>query len=407
MLHGCGGKPAGAALRHAQNRMTTQLDLTNYVAHLREWIRKSSGEDTLSETDYGQLPDNLFNTRALDLFALQFAHNAPYRHFCERRKVRPGRLAHWTQIPAMPASAFKELDLSSLPPEQRTHVFHSSGTSEHRPSRHFHNPDSLAVYEASLAVWFRAHFLEPIEDQASSGRLRMVFLTPLPDAAPHSSLVHMFATVQRKFASPDSPFLGELDAAGAWVVNLQSTLAVLRESISTQQPIGFLGTAFNFVHLLDHMAQSRLRLQLPTGSRILETGGYKGRSRSLGKGKLHELMTECLGVPPSSIVGEYGMSELSSQAYDLSVQSPKPKAQSPVRVFHFPPWARVQIISPETGKEVNEGETGLIRVFDLANVYSVMAIQTEDLATRRGDGFALIGRVKASEPRGCSLMAAS
>jgi hypothetical protein len=65
---------------------------------------------------------------------------------------------------------------------------------------------------------------------------------------------------------------------------------------------------------------------------------------------------------------------------------------------------RVQIISPETGREVAEGETGLIRVFDLANVWSVLAIQTEDLGVRRGDGFELIGRVALTEPRGCSLM---
>ena len=74
--------------------------------------------------------------------------------------------------------------------------------------------------------------------------------------------------------------------------------------------------------------------------------------------------------------------------------------------FHFPPWARVQIISPETGREVGEGETGLIRVLDLANVYSVMAIQTEDLGIRRGDGFTLAGRAVSAEPRGCSLQAA-
>jgi hypothetical protein len=64
----------------------------------------------------------------------------------------------------------------------------------------------------------------------------------------------------------------------------------------------------------------------------------------------------------------------------------------------------VQIISPETGLEVADGETGLIRVFDLANVFSVMAIQTEDLGVRRGDGFELIGRAPLAEARGCSLM---
>jgi hypothetical protein len=54
---------------------------------------------------------------------------------------------------------------------------------------------------------------------------------------------------------------------------------------------------------------------------------------------------------------------------------------------------------------VAEGGTGLIRVFDLANVYSVMAIQTEDLGIRHGDGFALAGRAVLAEPRGCSLLA--
>jgi hypothetical protein len=82
------------------------------------------------------------------------------------------------------------------------------------------------------------------------------------------------------------------------------------------------------------------------------------------------------------------------------------QARSESSVFRFPPWARVQIISPETGREVADGETGLIRIFDLANVFSVAAIQTEDLGVRRGDGFELIGRASFAEPRGCSLMTA-
>src|ERR1019366_974271 len=152
-----------------------------------------------------------------------------------------------------------------------------------------------------------------------------------------------------------------------------------------------------------------------TGSRVMETGGYKNRSRALPKTELHALITERLGVPRENIICEYGMSELSSQAYDNGARGfgreavgdtiPRP-APKPSRLFRFPPWARGQIISPETGGEVAEGETGLIRIFDLANVFSVAAIQTEDLGVRRGDGFELIGRARLAEPRGCSLMTA-
>jgi hypothetical protein len=188
-----------------------------------------------------------------------------------------------------------------------------------------------------------------------------------------------------------------------------------------------LGTAFSFVHLLDFLAEQNLRFQLPANSRVMETGGYKNRSRVLPKTELHALIGERLGVSLENIVCEYGMSELSSQAYagarpssgaatlDLQAASDfqdssresallcPGRARSGQDVFHFPPWARVQIISPETGREVAEGETGLIRVFDLANVFSVAAIQTEDLGIRRGDGFELIGRAQSAEPRGCSL----
>ena len=62
------------------------------------------------------------------------------------------------------------------------------------------------------------------------------------------------------------------------------------------------------------------------------------------------------------------------------------------------------MVSPETGREVGEGETGLIRVLDLANLRSVLAVQTEDLGVRRGDGFELLGRMIEAEPRGCSLI---
>jgi hypothetical protein len=142
----------------------------------------------------------------------------------------------------------------------------------------------------------------------------------------------------------------------------------------------------------------------------METGGYKGRSRQFSRAELRALITDRLGIPPGCIVSEYGMSELSSQAYDRmisSLENSSSECELAVEggLFRFTPWARVQVISTETGGGVADGETGLLRVFDLANVRSVLAVQTEDLAVRHGDGFVLAGRAPKTEPRGCSLMA--
>jgi hypothetical protein len=134
----------------------------------------------------------------------------------------------------------------------------------------------------------------------------------------------------------------------------------------------------------------------------METGGYKGRSRVVAKTELRRLLKKYTAVPDSQIVTEYGMCELSSQAYDGVAGQPR----ASVGIFQFPPWVQTQIISPETGAVSAAGETGLLRIFDPANMYSVMALQTEDLAASRGDGFELLGRAESAEPRGCSLLAA-
>jgi hypothetical protein len=355
-----------------------------------------------------QAQDNEFNELALELFALQFKHNVAYRKICEVRGLTPGVVGHWTQIPVVPAASFKELELTCLAPSERTAVFHSSGTTEQRPSRHFHNADSLAVYETSLWSWFEKNVFA--DSKFKIQNLKLVILTPLPEQAPHSSLVHMFKTVGRKLNGAESVFVGKLTADGAWTLDFEAALASLDGT-----PTLLLGTAFSFVHLLDYLEENNLRFQMPAGSRVMETGGYKNRSRTMSKSELHALITERLGIPQSHIVCEYGMSELSSQAYDGAigrVGCPQPAgwrrgedtALYLRRNFHFPPWARAQIISPETNREVADGETGLIRVFDLANVFSIMAIQMEDLGVRHGDGFELLGRAQFAEPRGCSLM---
>ena len=354
--------------------------------------------------------DEQFDQLELDLFALQFRWNAPYRKLCEARGLTPANVSRWTDVPAVPASAFKELELTSLPADERTKVFHSSGTTGQRPSRHFHDRASLALYEASLLPWFQKHLL-PEWDRAGEGTaagagsgMDFLVLTPPSGEAPHSSLVHMFETVLAKFGSTRSMFCGEVGADSAWSLAHTRADHFLHEASKAGRPVVVMGTAFNFVHLLDGLAGKDRRLTLPPGSRVLETGGYKGRSRALAKSELHGLLSERLGVSADRIVCEYGMSELSSQAYDLSPGFSRTTHHAP-RLLRLPPWARVQIISPESGREVGEGETGLLRVFDLANVRSVLAIQTEDLAVRRGDGFELLGRAIAAEPRGCSLMA--
>jgi hypothetical protein len=375
LARGCGGKPA------FKNRLLDQL--TSLAANIRKFISESVA---LSRDE------SAFNALALEAFRFQFEFNPGYRRYAEFLGFFPECIENYRQIPAIPAAAFKEQVLSVLPELMRRRVFFSSGTTLQKTSRHFHSSETLALYEHSLLAWFEP-FLLPRKKRA-----RFVVLTPSGSETPNSSLVHMFETVAREFGSDGSFFAGHLNPDGSWEVDHEKVLSGLRAGADFGEPILLCGTAFCFVHLCDAIPNSGL--ELPPGSAAFETGGYKGRSRILSKEALHGLISEKFRLPDSRITSEYGMSELSSQAYDRRVGDSAP------RRFQFPPWARVEFISPETAQPVNEGETGLIRVYDLANVGSVLAIQTEDLGRKFGDGFELMGRAVQAEPRGCSSMSA-
>ena len=93
-------------------------ELNSFAARLRSWQTATVAHATRnpdSESD--------FNALALELFALQFNFNAAYRKICEARQLTPKTVAHWTQIPAVPTAAFKELELTSLAPAERTAVY--------------------------------------------------------------------------------------------------------------------------------------------------------------------------------------------------------------------------------------------------------------------------------------------
>ncbi len=381
-----------------QNRMTSAL--SNFARRLRVRIEStmrdaSAPAVTVAGTPASLFPDDEFDAWALALFAEQFACNPSYHRICVAAGKTPGTVEHWTQIPTVPTTAFKEFDLTCLPADKREVVFHSSGTTRQSPSRHFHHAESLAVYETSLWTEFTRRVLPGESEEVADFQLAL--LTPPPAQAPHSSLVHMCETVRRRMGAPETSYLGCVHPEGGWTLNYEQTCSRLAAACMAAQPVLLLGTGFSLVHLLDHLASRGQRLSLPPGSRVMETGGYKGRSRTLTQAELHALITARLGVPPAQIVCEYGMSELSSQAYAAETQTGP-------REFLFAPWARARIISPETGQEVRLGETGLIQVFDLANVFSVMAIQTEDLGVRQAAGFVLAGRAAQAEPRGCSLL---
>ena len=105
-------------------------------------------------------------------------------------------------------------------------------------------------------------------------------------------------------------------------------------------------------------------------------------------------------VVPHAIIAEYGMTELSSQLYEDGSFSKSPARD---RRLWVPGWVRASVVDPTTLEVVADGEPGILRIDDLANIDSVAAVQTSDLAIAVDGGVRLIGRAPGAILRGCSL----
>ena len=338
------------------------------------------------------LPEDRFNDLALRVFRYQCHTNPVYGAFVRRRGVVPGGVTRWEEIPAVPTQAFKSLALVAGDPGRVERVFRTSGTTRGRDRRGEHHVLDLSLYRGSLLPNFRA-FLLP-EDEP----LPCLCLLPSPEEAPDSSLSFMLATVRESTGRTGGGFFlrpsGEIETKA-----LRDAILGAEEEA---RPVVLAGTAFAFVHLLEMLESEGWRARLPEGSRIMETGGYKGRSRSLPREELYLGLEEGLGVPASRIVNEYGMTELLSQFYEpVLVGGVAPEL---TRRFHQgPPWVRTRALDPLTLEPVPPGEVGILSHVDLANLGSAMAVLTEDLGQMVEGGFRLRGRAAGAEPRGCSL----
>ncbi|MCZ6462759.1 MAG: long-chain fatty acid--CoA ligase [Proteobacteria bacterium] len=334
--------------------------------------------------------DPRFERIALDLFAFQFEACAPYSRYCTSLGASPATVRSWREIPAVPTGAFKELPLRCFPEQDVRVVFRTSGTSTER--RGELSLDDPAIYEASLLPTLRRFLFPKLEpDQRTTIRL----LAPSPGEAPDSSLSYMFGHALDTLGDAHSGY----DSIGG-VLQTKTLRDALELACSQGRPVALCGTAFSFVHCIDELARTGDAFDLPEGSRVMETGGFKGRSREISRDELYGWIGEQLGVATDSIVNQYGMTELGSQFYDSVLNEPgRPRRKL------GPPWARVRIVDPETGRDAGPGEAGMIAIHDLANTGSVAAILTADLGRTVADGFEVLGRAPGAEARGCSIAA--
>lgn len=283
-------------------------------------------------------------------------------------------------VPAVPTDVFRHVELRSREGVV-TKVFRTSGTTHGARGAAYRL--STRVYDVGAVRQFRDGVLRTEKPARFSSLLQS------PEAVADSSLVHM-VEVLRQAEGVEADWL--LSEGGVDVDGLVAAVAK-----AEGRPIVLFTTAFAMVELLD---QARGEIPLGSGSFVVETGGFKGRTRELGRRELYEGIRDVFRISMDRIRSEYSMTELSSQLYS------RPTKRVEEQVLVPPSWCRVAAVDPETLEVLPTGAEGLLRFVDLANVDTVVAVQTSDLGVLNDDGSVrLFGRAPGATPRGCSLAA--
>jgi hypothetical protein len=329
-----------------------------------------------------------FDELALAAFAFQLERIVPYRRLCEGRGATAGKVASWREVPPVPTAAFRRLELAAEAPVE---TFRSSGTTAagEDGERSVHLQPYPELYRQAIDASFPRWCLR---DLPAGGRLPILSLVPERAALPDSSLSFMADHVLARWGSPGSTTAFarrgvEATKARSWAASRQR-----------DRRAGLVfATAFALADWLAALERQDLRLRLPYGTAVFETGGFKGRTAEIPRADLLARLEARLGVPGEAVVREYGMTELSSQCYTEAFAGGDPD------LFVAPPWVRVRVLDPETLAEQPPGEPGLLAVFDLANLGSAVHVLTEDLGVMENGGFRLLGRAAGAQLRGCSL----
>lgn len=259
-------------------------------------------------------------------------------------------------------------------PAKPVHHFLSSGTTARDRSRSSFSAQGLQDYKNFSLLSFQA-MLETFPGGKSMPGISMI---PPTSEWPTSSLAQMVA------------WLGELYPLTYWKENLPTP----------KQPVWLFATGFHIVSFHDEGGY----FPLPPGSVVIETGGTKGKTRSVTRDETYSMIEHCFRVDKNHIVSEYGMCELASQAYDF-VREPRGKVL-PLheRWFRFPRWAQTKIL--DARQTVRSEGMGSLIINDQARSDIQTPFRTEDRVELRSDGaFQLQGRVAFSPLKGCSLLA--
>ncbi|TMQ71766.1 MAG: acyl-protein synthetase [Candidatus Eisenbacteria bacterium] len=316
---------------------------------------------------------------------------APYRNVVDRVFGGLGRVdfRRIEDMPFLPVSLFKDLELKSVPDAEVIKVLTSSGTTGQQVSR-IHVDAETAQVQSAVLIKVAQHFL-------GKERLPMVILDHAGVVKDRRSYSARGAGILGMAQFGYRPFYALRD-------DMSLDLAGLRDYLGTMKGrrillFGFTGMVWQ--HFVQALEASSLRLDL-SDSILIHSGGWKKlEALAVSQEDFRERLRAVAGIP--RVVNFYGMVEQVGGVY----------FENELHFLQAPIYSEVIVRDPVTLAPRPDGQPGLVQVVScLPTSYPGHSLLTEDLGVihgadlpgtaMKGRSFEILGRVPKAELRGCS-----
>ena len=315
-----------------------------------------------------EVDDLSFDALTMEVFNYQSKNCKIYNRFLKLLQIDTTNIKKKEDIPFLPIEFFKNFTISDTDSDFEA-VFESSSTTGVGVSKHFVR--DLDFYRASFVNSFAQNIGDP------SNYCHLALLPSYIERGNSSLITQVAEFIKISRYKQSSFFLNHHD----------SLKQILQRNIEQKVPTVLWGVTYA---LLDFAEQYPMPL---FDTIVMETGGMKGRRKEMTRNELHEVLM--LAFDLKQIYGEYGMTELMSQAYSRSEG-----------LYQCPNTMRIhirEINDPFSGPVLNKH--GAVNIIDLANLHSCSFIATSDLGKAQSPTvFEILGRIDHSDTRGCNLM---
>lgn len=336
-----------------------------------------------------ELSDDRFNDYCMQLFNLQYESNKIYREFCDIKKIKPGDVDTWQNIPMVYNDVFKTHIVASFPLEKAVLACLTGGTTSlTQRGRIFRDEDGKRLVFGANKKMTESYLFPDFE---IGRRCRILILAPSPELAPSMGMAIGMDQTRRHFGTDDSLFL--LGKSG---IDIKNLLKALRECEESGVPVALIGATAAYVYFFQACRRKNMTFKLPAGSRVCDGGGYRGRFGVVTRDDYYAMVNEILDVPENHCINVLGEAETATNLFDDAFRRHIKGLPPRKRVRPVPPWSRVVAMNIDDLSPLPDGEVGLLAHWDLANVSAVLSVITDNLGytTDNGTGCEMVGRAK-------------